>query len=89
DEQIRRKSANYQIIGVPGGEWGGLFEELATNVAAAPPVQPKPLEQDGLLGLFKPEDTGGNVTLVPATQADMRGGSFEPKPSLEVIYDTV
>ncbi|MBX7497080.1 chlorophyllide a reductase iron protein subunit X [Qipengyuania sp. 6B39] len=89
DEDIRRKSANYQIIGKPGGQWSGLFEQLATNVAEAPPRQPRPLDQDGLLGLFSPEDTGGDVELVPATQADMRGGSFEPKPSLEVIYDEV
>ena len=89
DEDIRRKSANYQIIGKPGGEWGGLFEQLATNVAEAPPRQPSPLDQDGLLDLFSPEDTGGNVELIPATQADMRGGIFEEKPSLEVIYDEV
>jgi 3,8-divinyl chlorophyllide a/chlorophyllide a reductase subunit X len=89
NEDIRRKSANYQIIGTPDGEWGSLFAELASNVATAPPLQPGPLDQDGLLGLFKPEDTGGNVTLKPATQADMRGGVFEPKPSLEVIYDAV
>ncbi|MEA3265181.1 MAG: chlorophyllide a reductase iron protein subunit X [Pseudomonadota bacterium] len=89
NEDIRRKSANYQIIGTPGGQWGSLFEQLAANVAAAPPQQPRPLEQDGLLGLFSPEETGGNVQLVPATQADMRGGSFEAKPSLEVVYDEV
>ncbi len=89
DEDIRRKSANYQIIGKPGGQWSALFEELALNVAEAPPRQPTPLEQDGLLGLFSPEETGGNVELVPATQADMRGGTFTPKPSLEVIYDEV
>lgn len=89
DEDIRRKSANYQIIGKPGGEWGGLFEQLATNVAEAPPRQPKPIDQDGLLDLFSPEDTGGDIELVPATQADMRGGTYEPKPSLEVIYDEV
>ena len=88
-EDIRRKSANYQIIGKPGGEWGSLFEQLALNVAAAPPVRPNPLDGDGLLGLFKPEDTGGNVTLMPATQVDMRGADYVPKPSLEVIYDTV
>jgi len=87
NEEIRRKSANYQIIGKPGGEWAPLFEELAINVANAPPQRPTPLEGDGLLDLFSPEDTGGNVELVPATQADMRGGSFEPKPSLEVVYD--
>ncbi|MHA7819716.1 MAG: chlorophyllide a reductase iron protein subunit X [Erythrobacter sp.] len=89
DEDIRRKSANYQIIGKPGGEWAGLFEELALNVAEAPPRQPSPLDQDGLLDLFSPEETGGNVELIPATQADMRGGTFEEKPSLEVIYDEV
>ena len=89
DEDIRRKSANYQIIGKPGGQWGGLFEQVATNVAEAPPRQPSPLDQDGLLDLFSPEDTGGNVELIPATQADMRGGVFEEKPSLEIIYDEV
>ncbi|KUR71709.1 chlorophyllide reductase iron protein subunit X [Novosphingobium fuchskuhlense] len=89
DEDIRRKSANYQIIGRPDTQWGSLFEELAVNVATAPPRRPKPLDQDGLLGLFSPEDTGGSVTLVPATQADMRGGSFEAKASLEVIYDDI
>ncbi|NMN05000.1 chlorophyllide a reductase subunit X [Novosphingobium sp. SG916] len=87
DEDIRRKSANYQIIGRPGGQWGSLFEDLARNVAAAPARQPRPLDQDGLLGLFSPEDVGGGVVLVPATQADMRGGAFVRKPSLEVIYD--
>ncbi|MDX2237956.1 MAG: chlorophyllide a reductase iron protein subunit X [Hyphomonadaceae bacterium] len=89
DEDIRRKSANYQIIGMPGERWGGLFEGLAHNVATAPPMRPKPLTQDGLLGLFKPDQTGGDVTLRPATQADMRGVDYVPKPSLEVIYDAV
>lgn len=89
NEDIRRKSANYQIIGTPDSEWGSLFAELAENVAIAPPQQPKPLEQDGLLGLFSPDEVGGGVQLVPATQADMRGGTFEQKPSLEVIYDEV
>jgi 3,8-divinyl chlorophyllide a/chlorophyllide a reductase subunit X len=89
NEDIRRKSANYQIIGMPGGEWAPLFEELALNVAVAPPMRPTPLDQDGLLGLFKPEETGGNVVLVPATQADMRGGSYAPRPSLEVVYDEI
>ena len=87
DEDIRRKSANYQIIGKPGGQWAPLFEELAINVAQAPPRRPAPLEQDGLLGLFSPDETGGDVTLVPATQADMRGGVFAARPSLEVVYD--
>mgnify|MGYP003666186129 CR=1 FL=1 len=89
NEDIRRKSANYQIIGIPGAEWGSLFEELAINIDGAPPLQPNPLSQDALLGLFSPEETGGNVQLVPATQADMRGGAYEIRPSLEVVYDEV
>ncbi|MCA3692244.1 MULTISPECIES: chlorophyllide a reductase iron protein subunit X [Aquidulcibacter] len=89
DEDIRRKSANYQIIGTPGDTWGPLFEELASNVASAPPVRPTPLSQDGLLGLFAPDQTGGDFVLRPATQADMRGGVFAEKPTLEVVYDTV
>ena len=54
DDDIRKKSANYEIIGLPGGQWSSLFEELAKNVGLAPPVRPSPLTQDGLLGLFKP-----------------------------------
>jgi 3,8-divinyl chlorophyllide a/chlorophyllide a reductase subunit X len=89
DEDIRRKSANYQIIGTPGDRWGPLFEALALNVAEAPPVRPTPLTQDGLLALFSPDQTGGAVVLKPATQADMRGGVFAEKRSLEVVYDAV
>lgn len=89
NEDIRKKSANYQIIGKPGGQWAPLFEELAINVAKAPPLRPAPLDQDGLLGLFSADVTGADFTLYPATQADMRGGVFETKPSLEVIYDEV
>ena len=66
-EDIRRKSANYEIIGTPESEWGALFAELAGNVASAPPVRPKPLTQDELLGLFKGEAVGRGVTLQPAT----------------------
>ncbi len=89
NEDIRKKSANYQIIGMPGGQWASLFEELAENVTSAPPLRPAPLDQDGLLGLFSADVTGADFTLTPATQADMRGGTFETKPSLEVIYDEV
>jgi chlorophyllide a reductase subunit X len=88
-DDIRKKSANYQIIGTSESQWGPLFAQLAENVATAPPVRPTPLDQDGLLGLFKPEDTGGNFTLMPASQADMRGGEFVVKPTLEVVYDNV
>ncbi len=89
NDDIRKKSANYEIIGRPGTEWASVFEDLALNVAEAPPVRPTPLTQDGLLGLFSPEDTGGNFTLKPASQADMRGVDFVVKKSLEIVYDQV
>ena len=88
-DDIRRKSANYEIIGRPESEWGSLFAALAANVADAPPVRPKPLSQDGLLGLFKGEAVGRGVVLQPATFEDMCGSSQIHKPSLEVVYDTV
>jgi chlorophyllide a reductase subunit X len=88
-EDIRRKSANYEIIGRPGGQWGPLFEELARNVAEAPPVHPKPLTQDALLGLFKGEAVGRGVVLEPATVFDMLGKHENEKKSLEVVYDEV
>jgi chlorophyllide a reductase subunit X len=87
DDDIRKKSANYEIIGLPGGQWSSLFEELATNVGLAPPVRPTPLTQDGLLGLFSSEMTGRDVVLVPATMEDMCGKSDVIKPTLEVVYD--
>ncbi|HXH16060.1 MAG TPA: chlorophyllide a reductase iron protein subunit X [Sphingomonas sp.] len=89
NEDIRRKSANYQIIGKPGGQWASLFEELAVNVAEAPPLRPTPLDQDGLLGLFSADVTGAGYALKPASQADMRGVAYVAKPTLEVVYDAV
>jgi 3,8-divinyl chlorophyllide a/chlorophyllide a reductase subunit X len=86
-EDIRRKSASYEIIGKPDGQWGQLFEELATNVAIAPPVRPKPQTQDQLLGLFAADVTGRDFVLEPATAFDMVGKHEVVKPSLEVIYD--
>ncbi|MGR3802568.1 chlorophyllide a reductase iron protein subunit X [Marinibacterium profundimaris] len=87
DDDLRRKSASYQIVGTGQSPWGALFAELAENVAGAPPVRPTPLDQDALLGLFDGSDTGAGVVLEPATDADMRGKNAVAKPSLEVIYD--
>ncbi|CAL75497.1 bacteriochlorophyllide reductase subunit, 35.5 kDa chain [Bradyrhizobium sp. ORS 278] len=89
DDDIRRKSASYQIIGRPGTAWAPLFELLATNVAEAPPQHPHPLTQDGLLGLFKASEVGRDVVLEQATLEDMCGSTAVAKPSLEVIYDNV
>ena len=88
-EDIRRKSANYEIIGRPEGTWGPLFAQLASAVGEAPPVRPKPLSQDELLGLFKGEAVGRDYVLQPATFEDMCGRAELHKPTLEVVYDTV
>lgn len=87
DEDIRRKSANYQIVAEPDGRWGPLFAELAENVGAALPHRPRPLTQDALLGLFSGETVGRDVVLEPASLADMCGAEVARKPSLEVVYD--
>ncbi len=86
-EDIRRKSAAYEIIGKPGTPWASLFESLAGNVADAPPVRPSPLGQEDLLGLFAADAVGRDVVLEPASAADMRGSNALPKASLEVVYD--
>jgi chlorophyllide a reductase subunit X len=89
DEDIRRKSANYEIIGRPESRWASLFDELSANVVAAKPNHPKPLTQDGLLALFSGSSVGRDVVLQPATMQDMCGVTKVEKPSLEVVYDTV
>jgi chlorophyllide a reductase subunit X len=89
NEDIRRKSASYEIIGRPGTQWGPLFEQLAIAVGEAPPVRPKPMTQDGLLGLFASDVVGRNVVLEPATIFDMVGKNEVFKESLEVVYDAV
>ena len=87
DEDIRRKSANYEIVGQPGGRWFPMFETLAEQVAIAPPVRPHPLTHEGLLDLFKGDAVGRGVTLVPATTDDMCAASVNTRPSLEVLYE--
>lgn len=87
DDDLRKKSANYQIVGTNESQWGGLFSALAEAVAIAPPVRPAPLTQDGLLNLFSAESTGKDFVLTPATDADMRGKHAVLRKSLEVVYD--
>ncbi len=89
DDDLRKKSANYQIVGTDASQWGALFAELGMNVAVAPPVRPTPLTQDGLLDLFDGSETGADVVLEPATDIDMRGKNAAPQESLEVVYDEV
>jgi chlorophyllide a reductase subunit X len=89
DDDIRRKSASYEIVGKPGSPWASLFEQLAIQVAEAPPLRPKPLSQDALLGLFSGDAVGRGIVLDPASDQDMRGKATIEKKSLEVVYDSV
>jgi 3,8-divinyl chlorophyllide a/chlorophyllide a reductase subunit X len=89
DDDIRRKSASYEIIGRPDSVWGPMFAELAANVHTSTPMRPNPLTQDALLGLFSASSVGRDVVLEPATQFDMCGKTDTTKPSLEVVYDEV
>jgi chlorophyllide a reductase subunit X len=87
DDDIRRKSANYEIIGKPGGQWAPMFEMLAQQVAEAPPMRPTPLTHEALLNLFKGDAVGRGVILDPATMEDMWVEAAPVKKSLEVIYE--
>ena len=89
NDDIRRKSASYEIIGRPGSPWGPMFAELAENVGNSVPIRPKPMTQDQLLGLFSADSVGRNVVLEPATQFDMCGKKEVVKQTLEVVYDEV
>jgi chlorophyllide a reductase subunit X len=89
DDDIRRKSASYEIIGKPGSPWAPLFAQLGLAAAEAPPVRPTPLAHEALLGLFKGDAVGRGVTLTPATMEDMCAADVLSKPSLEVVYDGV
>ena len=89
DEDIRRKSASYQIVGDPSGKWGPMFSELAGNMMSAPPRQPSPLDQEGLLNLFSSEETGADYVLDPALPEDMCDPSINSRKSLEVVYDNL
>ena len=89
NEDIRRKSANYQIVGTASSPWGALFSELAENIGTSVPNRPTPLVQDGLLSLFSSKDTGGDIVLEPATFADMCGVEHVEKRSLEVVYEEI
>jgi chlorophyllide a reductase subunit X len=89
DDDIRRKSASYEIIGRPGTRWASVFEELAVQVAEAPPLRPTPLTHEALLGLFKGDAVGRGVVLQPATMEDMWIEAVPQKASLEIIYEGV
>jgi len=89
DDDIRRKSASYEIIGHPDSPWGSMFADLVTGIENSKPEHPTPLSQDELLGLFSGSEDDKRVEMKPATVAALRGKNYVDAPSLEVIYDEV
>ena len=89
NDDIRRKSASYEIVGRPDGPWGPLFAGLAEQICSAPPQLPTPLSQEQLLDLFDGDTVGRDVVLQPASIEDMCAGRRIERPSLEVVYETV
>ena len=65
---VEATAQRFRVIPLSGTP---LFEELSLNVAEAPPLRPKPLTQDQLLGLFSGDAVGRDVVLEPATAEDM------------------
>jgi chlorophyllide a reductase subunit X len=65
DDDLRKKSANYQIVGTAESQWGALFAGLGENVAEAPPMRPTALNQDELLALFDGSETGAGSSWSP------------------------
>ena len=85
DDDIRRKSANYEIIGRPESRWGSLFGDLAANVHGRESQPPeaadagstaRPLQGRGgrALGGAGPRDFRGHVRFGRDRQTDARGG---------------
>ena len=73
---------------VTGGVfWDPGFKDIPDPANIGFPIAE--VTAEGGLVITKPEDTGGNFTLRPASQSDMRGGEFVIKPTLEVVYDNV
>ena len=88
NEDIRRKSANYEIIGRPGGQWAPLFEELADQ------------RRRGAAGAAEAADAGRAARAVQRRGSRPRRGARagdarstcaastrSTKKSLEVVYD--
>ena len=91
NDDIRRKSASYEIIGRPGTQWAPAVRGAGRPTSAvAPPVRPKPLTQDAAARpVLRRGRPGATSVLEPATQFDMCGKTEIVKPTLEVVYDDV
>ena len=78
NEDIRRKSANYEIIGTARRRMGLAVRGTVPSTWPKPRRSARhPLDQDGLLGLFTGDAVGRDVVLEPASFEDMCGGTID------------
>ncbi len=88
NEDIRRKSANYEIIGKPGGDWGPLFEALALKRGGGTAAASDTAGSGWPAGLFSGDASDAALCWNGQSRGHVRRYIVE-RPSLEVIYDTV
>jgi chlorophyllide a reductase subunit X len=87
DDDLRKKSANYQIVGTAESQWGAAVrctgrERRRSAADAAVAAEPGPVA-----GTVRRLRNRRGHRAGPATDTDMRGKNAAPKASLEVIYD--
>jgi len=88
NEDIRRKSANYDIVGRPAAP-GARYSRSSRPMWPRPRHFGRNRSPGRAPGLFKSEAVGRNVVLEPASHEDMCGSSLVEKATLEIVYDTV
>ena len=90
NDDIRRKSASYEIIGRPDSPWGPMFAELAANVAHVAAGAPE-ADDAGRAArtCSRPHRSGATSCSSRRRTFDMCGKNEIVKPTLEVVYDEV
>ena len=90
DEDIRRKSANYEIIGRPETRWAPLFDDAGDQCRRG---RAEPSEAPHPGSVARPlQGRGGGDAATSWSRPRWKtcaAMALKPKPSLEVIYDTV
>ena len=90
DDDIRKKSANYEIIGRPESPWGSLFADLAQNVQLhrrGAPTTRRRSPRTGCSACSRARPSAGALPWFPPPSRICAARVQVVKPSLEVVYD--
>jgi chlorophyllide a reductase subunit X len=80
DDDLRKKSANYQIVGTAESQWGALFAALGENVAEGPADAAHRAEPGRTSGAVRRVRDGcGHRRWSPPPTPDMRGKNAAEK----------